>query len=176
MTASLFSVLALFRCTGRTFVAKQDTSGNDHVPVLSHAFWQTRFSGDKRITKADHRAQTSDILKLILVAGGRLVLLGAVFGLALAVILTRVLASLLFTWRRQARSRSLPGPYSWPRSHCSAAAYQRGVRCAPTPWWRSGTSRTAVHQATRERWTLIAAPSDSYPSSFNVSCAAWRSA
>jgi len=49
VSADFFSVLGVQPILGRTFVAGEDQIGHDHEVVLSHAFWQSRFAGDRNI-------------------------------------------------------------------------------------------------------------------------------
>jgi putative ABC transport system permease protein len=49
VSADLFSTLGVGAAVGRTFVPGEDETGNDHVVVLSHAFWQDHFGGDDRV-------------------------------------------------------------------------------------------------------------------------------
>jgi putative ABC transport system permease protein len=49
VSASFFSVLGAEPMLGRTFRAGEDSSGNNHVVVLNHAFWQSRFGGDRNV-------------------------------------------------------------------------------------------------------------------------------
>jgi predicted permease len=46
VTASLFDALEVLPEHGRAFLAEEETTGRDHVAILSHSLWQTRFSSD----------------------------------------------------------------------------------------------------------------------------------
>lgn len=48
-TANLFSVLGVSAQVGRAFAPDEAQPGKDRVVVLSHAFWQERFGGDRNI-------------------------------------------------------------------------------------------------------------------------------
>ena len=45
-TASLFRVLGVPPLHGRSFVEDEETDGANHVVILSHGLWQSRFGGD----------------------------------------------------------------------------------------------------------------------------------
>jgi putative ABC transport system permease protein len=45
--ANFFSVLGVEPILGRTFAAGEDQAGKNHVALLSYAFWQRRFGGDR---------------------------------------------------------------------------------------------------------------------------------
>src|SRR5215467_5194430 len=49
VSANYFDVLAVTAQMGRTFVAGEDESGQDHVVILSHQLWQRRFGSDPSI-------------------------------------------------------------------------------------------------------------------------------
>lgn len=49
VSTSFFSVLGVEPMLGRGFLPGEDTLGKDHVVVLTHAFWQSRFGGDQNI-------------------------------------------------------------------------------------------------------------------------------
>jgi predicted permease len=49
LTAEMFRLLGINPALGRTFHTGEDQTGNDHVVVLSHRFWQRRFSSDSQI-------------------------------------------------------------------------------------------------------------------------------
>jgi putative ABC transport system permease protein len=49
VTSSFFSVLGVQPIIGRAFLPGEDQLGHDHVAVLTHAFWQGRFAGDRNI-------------------------------------------------------------------------------------------------------------------------------
>ena len=48
-TAHYFDVYGITPVLGRTFVPEEDAPGKDHVVVLSHAFWQRVFGGERNI-------------------------------------------------------------------------------------------------------------------------------
>ena len=47
-TAHYFDVYGIKPVLGRTFVPEEDAPGKDHVVVLSHAFWQRVFGGERK--------------------------------------------------------------------------------------------------------------------------------
>jgi putative ABC transport system permease protein len=49
VSPSFFSVLGVEPMLGRAFLPGEDQPGKDHVVVLTHAFWQGRFAGDRGI-------------------------------------------------------------------------------------------------------------------------------
>src|ERR1051325_6649161 len=49
VSASFFSVLGVEPIMGRGFLPGEDQEGHDHVVVLTHAFWQAHFAGDRKI-------------------------------------------------------------------------------------------------------------------------------
>src|SRR6202040_496202 len=49
VTASLFGTLEVPLEHGRIFRPEEETTGRDHVAILSHALWQTRFSSDAAV-------------------------------------------------------------------------------------------------------------------------------
>jgi putative ABC transport system permease protein len=49
VTADYFKVFGIRAALGRTFAEGEDTPGQDHVVVLSHALWRTQFGADDRI-------------------------------------------------------------------------------------------------------------------------------
>ena len=49
VTASFFDVLRARPLLGRLFTVRNELTGNDHVVVLSHAFWTRQFGGDPSI-------------------------------------------------------------------------------------------------------------------------------
>ena len=49
ITANFFDMLGVPPLLGRTFLAGEDQSGRERVVVLSHAFWQRRFGGDRAL-------------------------------------------------------------------------------------------------------------------------------
>lgn len=49
VTSSFFSVLGVEPMLGRAFLPGEDKLGNDRVAVLTYAFWQGRFGGDRGI-------------------------------------------------------------------------------------------------------------------------------
>ena len=46
---TFFSVLGVKPLLGRTFLAGEEKPGQNHKVVLTHAFWQSRFGGDRSI-------------------------------------------------------------------------------------------------------------------------------
>lgn len=54
-TASLFQVLGVRPQLGQVWRGEQETSGRDHVLVISHAMWQSRFGGDPGVIGRDVR-------------------------------------------------------------------------------------------------------------------------
>jgi predicted permease len=46
LTSSLFKTLDVPLERGRIFLPEEETAGRDHVAILSHALWQTRFASD----------------------------------------------------------------------------------------------------------------------------------
>jgi len=49
ITGNYFDTFGVRCALGRGFSLENEKSGQDHVTVLSHAFWQTRFGGDPNI-------------------------------------------------------------------------------------------------------------------------------
>src|SRR5262249_53974580 len=49
VSAELFSVLGVQPQLGRWFRAGEDVAGADHVVILSHSLWETRFRGDRDV-------------------------------------------------------------------------------------------------------------------------------
>ncbi|MGE0352016.1 MAG: ABC transporter permease [Gemmatimonadales bacterium] len=49
VTAGFFGVLGVHPALGRDFRPEEDTRGNNHVAILSHALWQRRFGADTGI-------------------------------------------------------------------------------------------------------------------------------
>jgi predicted permease len=49
LTSSLFKTLDVPLERGRIFLAEEETAGRDHVAILSHALWQTRFASDAKV-------------------------------------------------------------------------------------------------------------------------------
>jgi predicted permease len=49
VSADLFATLGVGAKVGRTFMPGEDRSGNDHVVVLSHAFWQQRYGDNEHV-------------------------------------------------------------------------------------------------------------------------------
>lgn len=49
VSADFFKVFGVSPIMGRTFVAGEDTPGNNNLVVLSHSLWQRRFGGDPQI-------------------------------------------------------------------------------------------------------------------------------
>ncbi len=54
-TASLFQVLGVQPQLGQVWRGEQETSGRDHVLVISHAMWQSRFGGNPDVVGRDVR-------------------------------------------------------------------------------------------------------------------------
>ena len=46
VSANLFSTLGVRAALGRTFLAREDQAGAEHVALLSDGYWQRRFGGD----------------------------------------------------------------------------------------------------------------------------------
>ena len=51
ITGNYFDTFGVRPALGRGFSLENEKTGQDHVTVLSHAFWQTRFGGDPNIVK-----------------------------------------------------------------------------------------------------------------------------
>src|SRR5260370_22382426 len=49
VTHNLFSILAVQPVVGRLFLPEEDTAGSEHVVLLSHRLWLTRFGGDRNV-------------------------------------------------------------------------------------------------------------------------------
>jgi predicted permease len=49
LTSSLFKTLDVPLERGRIFMPEEETAGRDHVAILSHALWQTRFASDRNV-------------------------------------------------------------------------------------------------------------------------------
>jgi predicted permease len=49
VSADFFKVLGVQPMLGRTFVPGEDVLGHDHEVILTHAFWQSRFGGDRGV-------------------------------------------------------------------------------------------------------------------------------
>jgi hypothetical protein len=49
ITGNYFDTFRVRPALGRGFSLENEKTGQDHVTVLSHAFWQTRFGGDPNI-------------------------------------------------------------------------------------------------------------------------------
>jgi putative ABC transport system permease protein len=49
VTSSLFDTLGIPLERGRAILPEEETAGRDHVAILSHALWQTRFSSDPAV-------------------------------------------------------------------------------------------------------------------------------
>ncbi len=49
LTSSLFKTLDVPLEQGRIFLPEEETAGRDHVAILSHALWQTRFASDANV-------------------------------------------------------------------------------------------------------------------------------
>jgi putative ABC transport system permease protein len=47
VSANFFNVLGVAPALGRTFTSTEEQSGADQVVIVSHAFWQRRFAGDR---------------------------------------------------------------------------------------------------------------------------------
>ncbi len=47
-SAGFFPALGVEPILGRTFTAEEDSSGNEHVVILSYSLWQENFGGDPR--------------------------------------------------------------------------------------------------------------------------------
>jgi len=50
LTSSTFKTLDVPLERGRIFLPEEETTGRDHVAILSHALWRTRFASDTNIT------------------------------------------------------------------------------------------------------------------------------
>ena len=46
LTSSLFKTFDVPLERGRIFLPEEETAGRDHVAILSHTLWQTRFDCD----------------------------------------------------------------------------------------------------------------------------------
>src|SRR5271169_785618 len=49
LTSSLFKTLDVPLEQGRIFLPEEETAGRDHVAILSHTLWQTRFASDTNV-------------------------------------------------------------------------------------------------------------------------------
>jgi putative ABC transport system permease protein len=49
VTHNLFSILGVQPIVGRLFLPDEDTAGSEHVVLLSHRLWLTRFGGDRNV-------------------------------------------------------------------------------------------------------------------------------
>ena len=49
ITSALFKTLGVPLERGRVFLPEEETAGRDHVAILSHALWQTRFAYDANV-------------------------------------------------------------------------------------------------------------------------------
>ena len=49
LTSSTFKTLDVPLERGRTFLPEEETTGHDHVAILSHEVWQTRFASDTNV-------------------------------------------------------------------------------------------------------------------------------
>ena len=49
VTGNYFDTFKVYPALGRGFSLENEKTGQDHVTVLSHAFWQKRFAGDPEI-------------------------------------------------------------------------------------------------------------------------------
>jgi len=47
VSVDYFKVFGVRAALGRMFAANEDQPGNDHVVVISHAFWQSQFGGER---------------------------------------------------------------------------------------------------------------------------------
>ncbi len=49
VTHNLFSILGVQPVVGRLFLPEEDTAGSEHVVLLSHRLWLSRFGGDRNV-------------------------------------------------------------------------------------------------------------------------------
>jgi predicted permease len=49
VTHNLFSILGVQPIVGRLFLPEEDTTGSEHVVLLSHRLWLSRFGGDRNV-------------------------------------------------------------------------------------------------------------------------------
>jgi hypothetical protein len=49
VSAHYFDIFGIQTVLGRTFAGDEDRPGKDHVAILSHALWETRFGSDRKI-------------------------------------------------------------------------------------------------------------------------------
>jgi len=49
VSAHYFDIFGMKAAVGRTFAADEDQLGKEHVAVLSHALWESRFGGDPKL-------------------------------------------------------------------------------------------------------------------------------
>jgi predicted permease len=49
VTHNLFSILGVQPILGRLFLPEEDTAGSEHVVLLSHRLWLSRFGGDRNV-------------------------------------------------------------------------------------------------------------------------------
>jgi putative ABC transport system permease protein len=47
VSPQMFSILGVAPAFGRDFLAEEEQTGRDHVAILSHAFWQQHFTGER---------------------------------------------------------------------------------------------------------------------------------
>ena len=53
VTRNLFSILGVQPMIGRVFLPEEDTAGSEHVVLLSHRLWLTRFGSDRNVIGRD---------------------------------------------------------------------------------------------------------------------------
>jgi putative ABC transport system permease protein len=53
VTHNLFSILGVQPLVGRIFLPAEDTAGSEHVVLLSHRLWLSRFGGDRKMVAED---------------------------------------------------------------------------------------------------------------------------
>ena len=63
ITGNYFDTFGVRPALGRGFSLENEKTGQDHVTVLSHAFWQTRFGGDPNIVNKTHHTSTAKLTK-----------------------------------------------------------------------------------------------------------------
>jgi putative ABC transport system permease protein len=49
VTHNLFSILGVHALVGRVFLPEEDTAGSEHVVLLSHRLWSSKFGGDRNV-------------------------------------------------------------------------------------------------------------------------------